>query len=151
MLSRLNLSRVILANKSLFFNGVSRNYCTRYTDDHEWVKLEGNQGTLGITNFAQKQLGDIVFVELPNIRKHEAGEPICVIESVKAASDVFSPFEINVTEGNMELTQEPELVNSEPYASWIIKFTTNDTDGFKKLLTLAEYEKLIGEKEDTSN
>jgi glycine cleavage system H protein len=94
-----------------------------YTNSHEWLTVEGKTATVGITEFAQSQLGDVVFLELPNPgRKLEAGESFGVVESVKAASDLYSPVSGRVTAVNDKLASKPELVNSDPYGDgWILK------------------------------
>jgi glycine cleavage system H protein len=94
-----------------------------YTKSHEWLTVEGKTATVGITEFAQSQLGDVVFLELPNPgRKLEAGESFGVVESVKAASDLYSPVSGRVTAVNDKLASKPELVNSDPYGDgWILK------------------------------
>ena len=95
----------------------------RYTKTHEWVTVEGKTATVGITDFAQSQLGDVVFLELPNIgRKLDLRETFGVIESVKAASDLYAPVAGRITEVNQKLAGKPELVNSDPYGEgWIMK------------------------------
>lgn len=95
----------------------------KYTASHEWIELEGGTATIGISDFAQAQLGDVVFLELPaKGAKVAAGEAFGVIESVKAASDLFSPASGTILEVNEKLTQSPDLVNSDPYgAGWLIK------------------------------
>ena len=111
----------------------------KYTASHEWLAREGDSATIGITDFAQAQLGDVVFLELPaKGAKLKAGESFGVIESVKAASDLYSPATGTVLEVNEKLTQNPELVNSDPYgAGWLIKLQVEgEPDG---LLTEGEY------------
>jgi len=94
-----------------------------YTETHEWVSLDGEVATVGITNYAQAQLGDVVFLELPRVGKAlEAGDQFGVIESVKAASDLYSPVSGKVVEANPALTEKPELINSDPYgAGWMLR------------------------------
>jgi glycine cleavage system H protein len=120
----------------------------RYTRSHEWVRLlEGKQVEIGVTDHAQGTLGDLVFVELPPVgRRVTAGEPCAVVESVKAASDVYSPVSGNVVAANAALVDKPELLNQEPYGKgWLIRIErdepTDDT-----LLTAAEYEKFLTEQ-----
>ena len=111
----------------------------KYTASHEWLAREGDSATIGITDFAQAQLGDVVFLELPaKGAKLKAGESFGVIESVKAASDLYSPAAGTVLEVNEKLTQNPELVNSDPYgAGWLIKLQVEgEPEG---LLTESEY------------
>jgi glycine cleavage system H protein len=119
----------------------------RYTKEHEWVLLEGDQGTVGITFHAQQELGDIVFVELPKIGTQvEAGKNFAVVESVKAASEMYSPVTGEVVAANDELTNKPELVNSEPYTGgWIAKIKLASPDDVKSLMSAAEYTAYIGE------
>jgi glycine cleavage system H protein len=114
----------------------------RYTKTHEWVVLEGKTGTIGITDFAQAQLGDVVFLELPAVgRKLAARESFGVIESVKAASDLYSPVAGRITAVNDKLTANPELVNSDPYGDgWILKLELAG-EAPSDLLDEAEYKK----------
>ena len=119
----------------------------RYTVDHEWVRLDGDSATVGITQFAADQLGDIVFVELPS-----AGRPLValatfgVVESVKAVSDLFSPLSGDVVETNPALAGQPELVNSDPYgAGWMLRLTVADATELDRLLDPAAYDQLIAE------
>ena len=97
----------------------------RYTKDHEWVRVQGNRATVGITEYAQKQLGDVVFVELPAVgRALTAGASFGTVESVKAVSELLSPVTGDVAEANGELSSKPELVNSDPYgAAWMVTVT----------------------------
>ncbi|WP_350344547.1 glycine cleavage system protein GcvH [Proteinivorax tanatarense] len=120
-----------------------------YTKEHEWVKVEGNKVTVGITNHAQDQLGDIVFVELPEVDEEvEKGDDFVVIESVKAAADVYSPVEGTIVEVNEELEDSPELINEDAEENaWIAKFEIEDTDQFEEgFMTLEEYQALIEEE-----
>jgi glycine cleavage system H protein len=98
----------------------------RYTKDHEWIRVEGDRGTVGITDFAQDALGDVVFVELPAVgTRLESGQTFGVVESNKTVSDLFAPVAGEVTEVNEELRTRPELVNQEPYgAGWMIRIAT---------------------------
>ncbi|WP_340378050.1 glycine cleavage system protein GcvH [Streptomyces sp. SS7] len=117
----------------------------RYTEDHEWVET-GTDGTVtvGITDHAQKNLGDIVFFELPEVgRKVEVGEAVGVVESVKAASDLFCPVTGEIVQINDEVTDDPETVNSEPYEMWLFKVRTKSGAGSNGLLDAKAYEKLI--------
>jgi glycine cleavage system H protein len=95
----------------------------KYTKDHEWIRVEGDVGTVGITPYAQEQLGDVVFVELPEVgRKAEQGKEIAVVESVKAASEIFAPVSGEVVESNKALPEQPATVNSDPLgAGWFFK------------------------------
>ncbi|KAK5578597.1 hypothetical protein RB653_008269 [Dictyostelium firmibasis] len=128
-------------NQSL--NTINRNFCTKYTKDHEWVNSLGSQKyRMGITDYAQRHLGDIVFVELPGNRKYEEGSPISTVESVKAVGEVFMPMEGSITKVNEIVTNEPELMNSEPMGDgWICEFESSKTDIFNSLMTEKEYEK----------
>ena len=113
----------------------------RYTSEHEWIKPDGEQYVVGITAFAQDQLGDIVYVELPKIGDRvEAGKAFGVIESVKTASDLYAPVAGQVTEVNTELVDQPQSVNDDPYETgWIIKIRAADPSAIDRLLTAAEY------------
>ncbi len=117
----------------------------KYTKDHEWIRIEGNVGTIGITEYAQGELGDIVFVELPAIgKKIEAGQSFGTVEAVKAVSDLYSPINGEVKEVNKEIQDSPELVNKEPYErGWMIKVILANTDEVKNLLDVEAYKKLI--------
>jgi len=117
----------------------------RYTKDHEWVKLEGNTATVGITEFAQSELGDIVYVDIDTAGKtFEAEAVFGTVEAVKTVSDLFLPLSGTIDEVNPALANEPELVNSDPYeAGWMIKMTVSDTKDFENLLTAEAYSKLI--------
>jgi glycine cleavage system H protein len=115
----------------------------RYTKTHEWVTLDGKRATVGITDFAQSQLGDVVFLELPSAgRKLAARETFGVIESVKAASDLYSPVPGRISEVNEKLASKPELINSDPYGEgWILKIDLAG-DLPEDLLDEAEYKKV---------
>jgi len=117
----------------------------RYTDDHEWVRVDGEEATIGITAYAADQLGDIVFVELPDPgRSLEQAATFGVVESVKAVSDLFAPVSGDVTEANGELAANPELVNSDPYgAGWMIRVRLTDPAQVEGLLDPAAYDALI--------
>jgi glycine cleavage system H protein len=113
-----------------------------YTDTHEWVKIEGDIATIGISDYAQKALGDITFVELPEKDSPiEHGHECGVIESVKAASDLIAPIDGHVIEVNEELDGSPELINEDPYeAGWIFKLNNIDKEQTENLMDAAEYE-----------
>lgn len=118
----------------------------RYTSSHEWVRTESD-GTLtvGISDFAQEQLGDVVFLEVPQVgRKLAAGEACAVVESVKAASDVYAPVAGEVVAANEALTDTLELVNKEPYNAWLFRLTPADPGAVARLLDAAAYAKSIG-------
>ena len=118
----------------------------RYTKDHEWVKLEGNMAIIGITDFAQRELGDIVYVEVDTIGKElEAGSVFGTVEAVKTVSDLFLPVSGTISELNPDLAGKPESVNNDPYgAGWMIKMTVNDPADVEALLDAAAYEALVG-------
>jgi glycine cleavage system H protein len=119
----------------------------RYTKEHEWIRVEGDQATVGITDYAAHQLGDIVFVELPEVgRKVDQFSPVGVIESVKAVSDLFAPVGGEVVETNAELSTRPELLNSEPFgAGWMVRIHLSDSGQLGKLLSPAAYDELTQE------
>jgi len=120
-----------------------------YTSTHEWIKIEINLGTVGITDYAQHQLGDIVFIELPDVGMvFEKGSNAAEIESVKAVGDVLMPLSGEIIETNENLTNNPELINKSPYEDgWIIKIKINHNDEIGDLLSLEQYKELI-EQED---
>lgn len=122
----------------------------RYTKEHEWIMVEGDTGTIGITHHAQEKLGDIVFVELPDVgRKLEASESFGTVESVKAVSDLYSPLAGAVTEVNAELGDNPALVNGDPHGKgWLIKLKLNSPGDFSGLLSAADYQKFIESEEE---
>ena len=117
----------------------------RYTKDHEWVRVDGEVATVGITAYAADQLGDIVFVELPAVGTSvEQFATFGVVESVKAVSDLFAPLSGDVTEANPGLTGQPELVNSEPYGEgWMIRIRVADASQLAELLDPEAYDKLV--------
>jgi glycine cleavage system H protein len=112
-----------------------------YTEDHEWVEVDGDIGTVGISEYAQSQLGDIVFVEVPDEGKDVTkGDEAAVVESVKAASDVYSPVSGTVIEGNAALADTPELVNEDPEGDgWFFKLTLSDPGELESLMDEAKY------------
>jgi len=118
----------------------------RYAPSHEWIKVEGTTGLVGISDHAQAELSDVVYVELPKVgAKVNAGAVIATIESVKAASDIYSPASGEITEVNSELVKQPELVNKDPYgAAWLFKLTLSAPDDVGKLLDAAAYKAAIG-------
>ena len=113
----------------------------RYTVEHEWIKLEGDTAVVGITHFAQDQLGDVVYVELPKVGDRvESMQPFGVIESVKTASDLFAPISGTVSDVNSQITDEPQLVNDAPYAGgWLIKVKPDNPADIDGLLTAQQY------------
>ncbi len=117
----------------------------KYTKDHEWMRIEGDIATVGITEYAQGELGDIVYVELPEVGSDtEQGESFGTIEAVKAVSDLFAPLTGEVAEINESLNDQPETINKDPYGEgWIIKIKISDTSEIDKLLNKAQYEELI--------
>lgn len=119
----------------------------RYTTEHEWIKAEGEHYVVGITAFAQDQLGDIVYVELPKVGDQvEAGRAFGVIESVKTASDLYAPVTGEVVAVNSELIDQPQSVNDDPYdAGWMIKIRPADSTDLEKLLTAEQYSEQTGE------
>jgi glycine cleavage system H protein len=118
----------------------------RYTKEHEWVMVEGDKGTVGITFHAQKELGDIVYVDLPKIgAQAEKGVPLGSVESVKAVSEVFSPVSGEVVEINEMLATTPEKLNEDPHgAAWLVKIKLSKPDETKDLMAAAEYESYAG-------
>jgi glycine cleavage system H protein len=121
-----------------------------YTKDHEWLKMDDDTGTIGITDFAQKQLGDVVYVEMPSVStKLEFHQSLGVIESVKAVSDVYAPISGEVVEINEKLNDNPEFVNEDPYGKgWILKIKVKDESELQKLMSTSEYEKFLEGLED---
>jgi glycine cleavage system H protein len=117
----------------------------RYTKDHEWVRLEGNTAVIGITEFAQSELGDIVYVEVETVGKPLAAEAVFgTVEAVKTVSDLFLPMAGTVTELNSALESQPELVNSDPYGEgWMVKVTIDNPADFEQLLTAEAYKALV--------
>lgn len=118
----------------------------RYTKDHEWIKLEGNIATIGITDFAQRELGDIVFVEVETIGKAlKANEVFGTVEAVKTVSDLYLPVDGTIDELNPALSNAPELVNTDPYGEgWMIKMTVDNPADIDGLLDAAGYEAVTG-------
>ncbi|WP_094604478.1 Glycine cleavage system H protein [Sporomusa silvacetica DSM 10669] len=119
----------------------------KYSQDHEWVKVEGDTATIGITDYAQSQLGDVVFVELPEDGAELAvGAGLSVVESVKAVSDVYTPISGKIIAGNESLADAPELVNQDPYGEgWIAKIEITDSAELANLLDSEAYEQLVAE------
>lgn len=117
----------------------------RYTKDHEWIRLEGSRGVVGITFYAQEQLGDVVFVELPRVGATlESGKTFGVVESVKTASDLYAPASGAVTSVNEKLVEQPELVNQDPYGEgWMVVVELSDPSQVSALLTAEQYEALL--------
>jgi len=119
----------------------------KYTKEHEWISVDGAKGTVGITDYAQNSLGDIVFVELPKVGdKLEAGKIFGSVESVKAVSDLYSPVSGTVTAINEALKDAPEKINADANATWMIKLDLSNPAEFNGLLSAADYEKFISEE-----
>ncbi|MBI2820131.1 MAG: glycine cleavage system protein GcvH [Acidobacteria bacterium] len=120
----------------------------RYTREHEWVSLDGEIATIGITEHAQAELGDIVFVELPQVgKKVEAGKPCGTVESVKAVSDIFSPVSGEVLEVNTALADTPEWINQDPHGkAWMIKVTLSSPVPAEQLMSAEQYEQYVREE-----
>jgi glycine cleavage system H protein len=121
----------------------------RYSREHEWVAVEGNVATIGITDYAQEQLGDVVYVELPEIGAQvKKDEPFGVVESVKAVSDIFAPVSGAVSAANRPLADNPEKVNADPYGeAWIIRVEMSTPSELAELMTAAEYERFVEEEQ----
>ena len=122
----------------------------KYSKEHEWVLVEGNVATVGITDYAQDQLGDIVFVELPGLGdKVSKEDAFGVVESVKAVSDVYAPVSGKVLEVNDDLPENPEMLNEDPYGDgWLIKIEMNDIEELQDLMTATEYEEYVAEEKE---
>ncbi len=118
----------------------------KYTKDHEWVRLEGNVAYIGITDFAQRELGDIVYVDINTIGKDVAQEEVFgTVEAVKTVSDLYMPIAGEVVEMNSKLDANPELVNSDPYGDgWMVKVNVSNAADFENLLSSADYQALVG-------
>jgi len=117
----------------------------RYTKDHEWIKVEGSAGTIGITDYAQGELGDVVFAELPKVgATMKVGESFGTIESVKAVSEIFTPVSGEITEINSKLVDTPEIINKDPHGSaWLVKIRLSDPKELSALMDAAAYEAYI--------
>jgi glycine cleavage system H protein len=119
----------------------------KYTKEHEWISVDGTKGTVGITDYAQDSLGDIVFVDLPKVGDTlEAGKIFGSVESVKAVSDLYSPTSGTVTEINEALKEAPEKINQDANATWMIKLDLSNASELNGLLSAADYEKFIAEE-----
>jgi len=118
----------------------------RYTKEHEWVRIEGDQATVGITDFAQRELGDIVYVEIETTGKElNAGDVFGTVEAVKTVSDLYLPLNGTVTEVNPKLNANPELVNTDPYGDgWMVKMTIKNAADVEGLMTAEAYQNLVG-------
>ena len=116
----------------------------RYTKEHEWIKMDDGTGTIGITDYAQNSLGDIVFVELPRVGTEiTAGKPFGTVESVKAVSDLYAPVSGSVVAINEELATAPEKVNSDPHGAWMLRVKLKDPGQVNGLMSAADYEKFV--------
>ncbi len=119
----------------------------KYTKEHEWIKVDGNSGTVGITDHAQQALGDIVFVELPKPGATvTAGKTFGTVESVKAVSDLYAPASGAVTDVNQELATAPEKVNTDAHSAWMIKIKLSNPADLNQLLSAEDYEKFVAEE-----
>ena len=118
----------------------------RYTKDHEWIRLEGETATIGITDFAQKELGDIVYVEIETVGQPlNAGDVFGTVEAVKTVSDLYLPISGSITEVNPNLNSSPELVNTDPYGEgWMVKMKVSQTGDVETLMDAAAYQALVG-------
>ena len=118
----------------------------KYSESHEWVKVEGNVAVIGVSDFAQKEMGDITYVDVPDVDDEvAAGEEFGALESVKAASDLISPVSGTVIAVNEELDDAPEAINADAYANWIIKVEMSDPSELDALMDAAAYKAMIGE------
>ena len=118
----------------------------KYAESHEWVKVEGNVAVIGVTDYAQKEMGDITYVDMPDVDDEvTAGEEFGALESVKASSDLFSPVSGTVVDVNSELEDAPEKVNEDAFANWIIKVEMSDAGELDALMDAAAYKEFIGE------
>ena len=121
----------------------------KYTKQHEWIKADGDSATVGITNYAQESLGDIVFVETPKVGAElTAGKAFGTVESVKAVSDLYAPASGTVTEVNGELATAPEKINKDAHSAWIMKIKLKNPGELNSLLSAADYEKFVAEEKE---
>jgi len=120
----------------------------KFTKEHEWVRVDGSTATVGISEFAQNELGEVVFAELPAKGKSfKAGDTLCVVESTKAASDVYAPIGGTVTEANTALSSKPDLINSSSYADgWMVKLDNINKADLDKLMSADQYKNFLGDK-----
>jgi len=118
----------------------------KYTKDHEWIKVDGNEATIGITEFAQRELGDIVYIDITSLGKEVAKDEVFgTVEAVKTVSDLFMPVAGTINELNPALDKQPELVNSDPYGEgWMVKATLNNPADLDGLLSAESYQSLVG-------
>jgi glycine cleavage system H protein len=116
----------------------------KYTKDHEWIKIDGGVGRVGITDFAQKQLGDVVYLDLPQVgRALKLGDAFGTVESVKAVSELYSPVSGEVVAVNSALAEKPETVNKDPHGSWMVEIRLSAPAELESLLTVADYSALV--------
>ncbi len=121
----------------------------KYTESHEWIRLDGTTAYVGITDYAQESLGDIVYIELPETGASvSADDELTTIESVKAAEPIYSPLTGTISEVNEELNDNPELINSQPFETHIFALELEDTSGYEKLMSPGEYQKLLESEEN---
>jgi len=119
----------------------------KYTKEHEWIQTSGSTGVIGITDYAQESLGDIVFVELPKVGTElAAGKTFGTVESVKAVSDLYAPASGTVIEVNAELATSPEKVNKDPHGAWMVKIALKNPKELDALMSAADYEKFVAEE-----
>jgi glycine cleavage system H protein len=125
----------------------------RYTKEHEWIEVKGDTGTVGITDYAQHELGDVVFVELPKAgAKLKAGQSFGTVESVKAVSEIYSPVSGDIVETNGALANEPEKINQDPHgAAWLVKVKLSNPGELASLMDAAAYEAYVGEKQEETS
>lgn len=114
-----------------------------YTKDHEWVKIEGDTGIVGISHYASSELGDIAYIELPKPQEVTQGGKMCEIESVKAVSDIYAPISGKIVEVNSKLTDSPELVNKDPYGAWIAKIALKNKAELDNLMSAQTYTEYV--------
>lgn len=121
---------------------------TKFTKEHEWIRLEGELGIVGITDFAQKELGDVVSIELPSKgNSFKQMDPMAIVDSIKASSDIYCPVDGEITEVNEKLQETPELINQSPYEEgWIVKIKPSSPDQIDSLLTKEQYDEFVGEQ-----
>ena len=118
-----------------------------YTKEHEWIKIEGNLARIGITDYAQSELGDVVYLELPDISaEYDQDDPFGVVESVKAASDLYAPITGKVVDVNEDLADSPEAINEDPYGSWMILLEISDEDQLSNLMSPKDYEEFCAKE-----
>jgi glycine cleavage system H protein len=119
----------------------------KYTKEHEWIKADGKNATIGITHYAQESLGDIVFVDLPKVGSEiTSAKTFGSVESVKAVSDLYAPVSGTVTDVNAELATAPEKINKDAHSAWMIKITLKDPNELNALLSASDYEKFVAEE-----